>query len=138
MNFLPKNLTKFIVLCIIETELIFYFIQKHKMHLPEQYKNLNPEQKRLIVYNLISQYWNKKVQKMVENFNEDQIEFLFTYFFTESRETRERMWDDMQKKYEIVLKELEQVADRLQKLNLEFSELLVSKQDIEEFGKDRK
>ena len=75
---------------------------------------------------------------MVENFNEDQIEFLFTYFFTESRETRERMWDDMQKKYEIVLKELEQVADRLQKLNLEFSELLVSKQDIEEFGKDRK
>jgi len=73
----------------------------------------------------------------VENLSNDQVDFLFTYFFTESRETRERMWDDMQKKYELVLKELEQVADKLQKLNLEFSELLAKKNDIEDFKKNR-
>ena len=43
------------------------------------------------------------------------------------------MWDDIQKKYELVLKELELVAEKLQKLHLHFSELLASKQDIESF-----
>jgi len=107
------------------------------MKLPEQYKKLDIDQKRVIVSNLIDQYWNKKTQKLVENLSNDQVDFLFTYFFTESRETRERMWDDMQKKYELVLKELEQVADKLQKLNLEFSELLAKKNDIEDFKKNR-
>ena len=108
------------------------------MHLPEQYKNLDINQKRLIVNNLISQFWNPKVQEMVEWFNEDQIEFLFTYFFTESKEDRERMWNDMQKKYESVLKELEQVANKLQNINLQLSELLSEKEDIASFGKDRR
>lgn len=45
------------------------------------------------------------------------------------------MWNDMQKKYELVLKELEVVAEKLQKINLHFSELLASKQDIESFWK---
>ena len=107
------------------------------MQLPEQYKNLDISQKRLIVHNLISQFWNPKVQEMVESFNEDQIEFLFTYFFTESKEVRERMWNDMQKKYETVLKELEQVADKLQTINLQLSELLAEREDIATFGKDR-
>jgi Fe-S cluster assembly scaffold protein SufB len=72
---------------------------------------------------------------MVDGLNDDQIEFLFTYFFTESKEKREKMWNEMQKKYELVLQELEQVADRLQKLNLQFSELLAAREDVEEFGK---
>ena len=38
-------------------------------------------------------------------------------------------------KDELVLQELEQVADRLQKLNLQFSELLAAREDVEEFGK---
>lgn len=108
------------------------------MHLPEQYKNLDINQKRLIVCNLISQFWNPKVQEMVEGFNEDQIEFLFTYFFTESREDRERMWNDMQKKYESVLKELEKVANKLQNINLQLSELLAEREDVASFGKDRR
>lgn len=105
------------------------------MDLPEQYKNLDINQKRTIVANLIAQYWNKKIQEMVDGLNDDQIEFLFTYFFTESKEKREKMWNEMQKKYELVLQELEQVADRLQKLNLQFSELLAAREDVEEFGK---
>lgn len=107
------------------------------MDLPEQYKNLDISQKRIIVSNLISQYWNEKIQVMVDGLNDDQIEFLFVYFFTESKEKRERMWNDMQKKYELVLQELEQVADRLQRLNLQFSELLAAKEDVEEFRKNR-
>ena len=108
------------------------------MHLPEQYKNLDINQKRLIVHNLISQFWNEKVQEMVEWFNEDQIEFVFTYFFTEDKEVRERMWNDMQRTYESVLKELEQVADRLQNINLQLSELLAEREDVESFGQNRR
>ena len=108
------------------------------MQLPEQYKDLDITKKRLIVHNLISQFWNQKVQKMVDGFNEDQIEFLFTYFFTESKEVREKMWNAMQKTYESVLKELEQVANKLQSINLQLSELLAEKEDVESFWKDRR
>ncbi len=114
---------------------ILFIRDNIKMKLPEQYQNLLIEQKRLIVSNLILQYWNKKTQEIVDHLNDDQVEFLFTYFFTESKEVREKMWDDMQKKYELVLKELELVAEKLQKLHLHFSELLASKQDIESFWK---
>jgi exonuclease VII small subunit len=48
------------------------------------------------------------------------------------------MWNDMQKKYETVLKELEQVADKLQHINLKLSELLSEREDVESFGKDRR
>lgn len=108
------------------------------MQLPVQYQNLNIDQKRLIVHNLISQFWNPKVQEMVEGFNQDQIEFLFTYFFTEDKEVRERMWNDMQRTYESVLRELENVANKLQNINLKLSELLAEREDVESFGKDRK
>ena len=73
------------------------------MKLPEQYQNLLIEQKRLIVSNLILQYWDKKTQEIVDRLSDDQVEFLFSYFFTESKEAREKMWDDMQKKYKLVL-----------------------------------
>ena len=128
-------MTNFCILCIITKEIIFLFIRNTKMELPEQYQNLLIGQKRLIVSNLILQYWNKKTQEIVDHLNDDQVEFLFSYFFTESKEVREKMWNDMQKKYELVLKELEVVAEKLQKINLHFSELLASKQDIESFWK---
>lgn len=108
------------------------------MKLPEQYKNLDIEKKRLIVHNLLAQFWNEKVQETVERFSENHVEFLFTYFFTESKEARERMWSEMQKKYETMLKELEQVAEKLQHINLKLSELLAEREDIETFGKDRR
>ena len=108
------------------------------MELPEQYKNLDIKQKKMIVSNLIMQYWNEKNHDMVDGLTDEQVEFLFTYFFTESKESRDRMWNDMQKKYELVLKDLKEVADKLQKLNLQFSELLAEKQDIEEFKKNRR
>ena len=114
---------------------ILFFKKYLRMELPEQYKNLAIEQKRMIVSNLIFQYWNKKVQEIVDNLSDDQVEFLFSYFFTESREAREKMWNDMQQKYELLLKEMEVVAERLQKLNLRFSEMLATQQDIENFWK---
>ena len=105
------------------------------MKLPEHYKNLDVEQKRTIVANLISQFWNKKIQEMINNFTEEQIAFLFTYFFTESKEARERMWDNMQKKYESTLKEIERIAEQIQLLNIQYREFLAQKKDIETFLK---
>lgn len=108
------------------------------MPLPEQYKNLTPEQKRTIVYNLISQFWNEKVQELVKNFNEEQVEFLFTYFFTESKEDRERMWNDMLEQRKSLFIELKKWADKLKDINLKLSELLSEREDIASFGKDRR
>ena len=108
------------------------------MKVPEQYSNLDIDKKRLIVSNLVIHYWNEKTQELVKNLRDDQIDFLFTYFFTESKETREKMWNDVQKKYESALNELEKIADRLQKLNLQFAELLAERDDIESFGKWKK
>ena len=105
------------------------------MKLPEHYKNLDVEQKRTIVANLISQFWNKKIQEMINNFTEEQIAFLFTYFFTESKEARERMRDNMQKKYESTLKEIERIAEQIQLLNIQYREFLAQKKDIETFLK---
>ena len=105
------------------------------MKLPEHYKNLDIDQKRVIVANLISQFGNKKIQEMIDGFTEDQIAFLFTYFFTESKEQRERMWDNMQKKYEKTLKEIEHIAEQIQLLNIQYREFLAQKKDIEAFLK---
>jgi hypothetical protein len=72
------------------------------------------------------------------DFNDEQIDFLFTYFFTESKEKRERMRYDMKEKYKATIKDLKEIAKKLQKLNLEFSELLAKKEDAEEFKKSFK
>lgn len=105
------------------------------MKLPDQYKNLTIEQKRIVVANLIAQYWDDWIQNLTDNLWDEQIEFLFTYFFTESREKRERMWNDMQKKYKSTLKEIEYIAEKIQMLNIQYKEFLASKEDIENFLK---
>lgn len=105
------------------------------MELPDQYKNLTIEQKRIVVANLIAQYWDDWIQNLTDNIWDEQIEFLFTYFFTESKEQRERMWNDMQKKYESTLKEIEYIAEKIQMLNIQYKEFLASKEDIESFLK---
>ncbi len=105
------------------------------MKIPEQYSNLDIDKKRLIVSNLVIHYGNEKTQELVKKLRDDQIDFLFTYFFTESKETREKMRNEVQRKYESALNELEKIADRLQKLNLQFAELLAERDDIESFGK---
>jgi len=129
-------LTNFGILCIIVTEKVFLFvIIVHSMKLPEHYKNLDINQKRVIVANLISQFGNKKIQEMIDGFTEEQIVFLFTYFFTESKEARERMRDNMQKKYEATLKEIERIAEQIQLLNIQYREFLSQKKDIEKFLK---
>lgn len=106
-----------------------------RMKLPEQYKNLTIEQKRTVVANLIAQYWDEGIQNLADNISDEQVEFLFTYFFTESKEKRERMWQDMQKKYEATLKEVEYIAEKIQMLNIQYKEFLASKNDIETFLK---
>ena len=129
-------MTNFGILCIIVTEKVFLFvIIVHSMKLPEHYKNLDINQKRVIVANLISQFGNKKIQEMIDGFTEEQIVFLFTYFFTESKEARERMRDNMQKKYEATLKEIERIAEQIQLLNIQYREFLSQKKDIEKFLK---
>ena len=94
------------------------------MKLPTHYKNLDVDKKRIVVANLISQFWNEDIQKQINRFNDDQINLLFTYFFTESREKRERMWYDMQTEYESTLRELEYIAERIQMLNIKYKEFL--------------
>ena len=39
----------------------------------------------------------------------------------------------MQKKYETAISDLKMIADKLQKLNLQFSEILIENQDAEDF-----
>lgn len=94
------------------------------MKLPAHYKDLDVDKKRIVVANLISQFGNEDIQKQINMFNDDQIEFLFTYFFTESREKRERMWYDMQTEYESTLRQLEYIAERIQMLNIKYKEFL--------------
>lgn len=105
------------------------------MKLPDHYKNLDINKKRIVVANLISQFGNKKIQEMIASFTDEQVIFLFTYFFTESKEERERMRDHMQKEYEATLKEIEHIAEKIQLLNLQYREFLASQKDIEEFLK---
>lgn len=109
-----------------------------EVELPDQYKNLTIEQKRIVVANLIAQYWDDWIQNLTDNVWDEQIEFLFTYFFTESKEKRERMWHDMQKKYEATLREIEYIAEKIQMLNLKYRETIASKNDVEEFIKTKK
>jgi hypothetical protein len=45
------------------------------------------------------------------------------------------MWDDMQKKYESTLKEIEYIAEKIQMLNIQYKEFLATKEDIENFLK---
>ena len=75
---------------------------------------------------------------MIESLSKEWIEFLFKYFFTESKEEREKMWNEMRQKHEAALKELEEIANKLQNLNLKFAELLAKKEDAEEFKKSFK
>ena len=94
------------------------------MKIPAHYKNLDVDKKRIVVANLISQFGNEDIQKQINRFNDDQINFLFTYFFTESREKRERMWYDMQTEYKSTLKEIEYIAERIKALNIRYKELI--------------
>ena len=95
------------------------------MKQPSHYRHLTLNQKRIVVTNLISQFWNKKIQDQINKFTDEQINFLFVYFFTESREKRERMWYDMQTEYESTLKEIEHIAEKIQALNVKYKELIL-------------
>lgn len=99
------------------------------MKQPDHYKNLDPDQKRIVVANLISQFWNKEIQEQINRFTDGQINFLFTYFFTESREKRERMWYDMQTEYEATLREIENIAEKIQMLNIQYNELIAQEKE---------
>ena len=41
------------------------------------------------------------------------------------------MWHDMQAKYEATLKQIEYIVERIQRLNIEYSELLQKRVEIE-------
>lgn len=105
------------------------------MKLPAHYKNLDVDKKRIVVANLISQFGNEDIQNQINKFNDDQINFLFTYFFTECREKRERMWYDMQTEYESTLREIEYIAERIQMLNIKYKEFLAQEADRKSFLK---
>ena len=107
------------------------------MKMPAHYKNLDTEEKRIVVANLISQFGNEDIQKQINKFSADQIDFLFTYFFTESREKRERMRYDMQTEYESTLREIEYIAEKIQMLNIKYNELLAQEKDKKEFAKKK-
>lgn len=105
------------------------------MKLPAHYKNLSVAKKRIVVANLISRFGHEDIQRKINSFTDDQIDFLFTYFFTESREKRERMWYDMQTEYESTLKELEYIAEKIQMLNIKYKEFLAEEADKQAFLK---
>ena len=100
------------------------------MKLPEQYQNLTIDEKRTVVANLISEFWDQKIQWLTERVWDAQIEFLFKYFFTESKEDREKMRNEMQRRYESALKEIEFIAEQIQMMDLKYRELLWCREDI--------
>ncbi len=108
------------------------------MELPEQYKNLNSDERRTIVLNLINKCWYEKKPEIVNNLTDEQVDFLFNYVFVASKEEREKMLDDMQNKYENAIKNLKVIAERLQRLDLQFAELLAQREDTNEFMKNIK
>jgi hypothetical protein len=61
---------------------------------------------------------------------------LFDYFFTESKEKRERMWYDMQNEYESTLKELEYIAEKIEMLNIKFREILAEESKKKSLNKN--
>ena len=102
------------------------------MQIPEQYKNLNIKQKRIVVKNIILKYGNKETQALPDNLWDNQIDFLFTYFFTENKDNREKLRKDLQIKYENALKEIEEIAKQIQVVELKYKELLWIKTDLED------
>ena len=109
---------------------ILFIRDNIKMKLPEQYQNLNVDEKRIIVANLISEFWDQKIQWLADRVWDAQIEFLFNYFFTESKEDREKMWSEMQRKYEAALQEIEVIAEQIQMMDLKYRELLWTRADV--------
>lgn len=107
------------------------------MKIPEHYKNLTLEQKRTVVVNLLFCYGNDRMKELVDGLWDDQVKFLFTYFFTESKEARERMRDDLQRQYEAALKDIENIAQKVQMLNLQYREFLSKQDDIKNFMKNK-
>lgn len=116
--------------------MLFYFIQKQKMQSPEQYKSLNAEERKTVVLNLIDKCWYGKTPEIVNTLTDDQFDFLFNYVFVASKEERVKMLDTIQKKYETAVNNLKTIAKELQKLDIQFSELLAQKEDAEEFMKN--
>ena len=114
-----------------------FIIQKQNMKIPSHYKNLDVEEKRIVVANLISHFGNKEIQKQINKFSAEQIDFLFTYFFTESKEKREKMRYNMQTEYESTLKEIEYIAEKIQRLNIKYKELLAEEEDKKTFLKKK-
>lgn len=108
------------------------------MNIPEQYKNLNANEKRTVVLNLINECWYEETPKIVNELTDVQIDFLFNYIFTESKEEREKMCNDMLKKYETSIKDLRVIAENLRNLDLQFAELLAQREDTEEFKRNIK
>ena len=107
------------------------------MKLPNHYKNLDSEQKRTVVSNLIAQFGNEEIQKQISKFSDEQVDFLFSYFFTESKEKRERMWYSMQTQYEAILKEIEYIAEKIRMLNIKYQELVAQERDKKDFLKKK-
>lgn len=106
------------------------------MNIPKQYKNLSADEKRTVVLNLINECWYEKTPEIVSELTNAQIDFLFNYIFSESREEREKMCDDMQKNYETAIRDLRVIAENLRNLDLQFAELLAQREDTEEFKRN--
>ena len=81
-------------------------------------------------------YGDSKTKDLIDGLWKDQIDFLFKYFFTESKELREKMRDKMLREYESTIKEIEHIAEKIQMLNLQYREFLSNQEDIKNFMKD--
>lgn len=105
------------------------------MKLPKEYENLTIEQKKIVVDNIIHNFWDKKIRDLTEKVWDSQVEFLFDYFFTEEDEEREKKWYNMQQKYNELLVEIESIVKELQKLDLKCRELIKLEDDAKDIDK---
>ena len=105
------------------------------MKLPEKYSHLSYEQKKKFMEKLIELHWDENIEQLINNeeFWNDNVEFLFSYIFSD-KEQRSKTRDELTRKYNVSENLLQWYIQKLYKLNIEANEFksdLKDEDDIE-------
>ena len=102
------------------------------MKLPEEYNNLNNEQKRLIVNKIVEEYWNEDLLHFTwSHCSDEAIEFLFSYMFSDE-EWRKLLLIQLDEKWQSLLEEIKDILNKISVIDLKNKELMSNVNDNEE------
>ena len=86
-------------------------------------KEISIEKKKKLIEDAITKFWDKKIQWITKNLNDEQVEFLFKYLFLKSKKRKEALWEEMEAKYEKSLNDLAMEGEQIQKLMVKYREI---------------